>query len=193
MGRRLQAVLTFMLVAALGAGLAGCSFDWSISTDDPASTAESTDSHPEGWTLFTAEEFGYSAYFPQEPTQSRIDDGNVQGTRYSFSVDNGEDDTYAVTFCPVSEENQQKAKSFDDDQTKQLLKNMAAQLGIEESDLTFTKLANQTAAHFVTTKESNGKRFEALLLFHGKGFIMVSSADRTDQEFQEFANTFRLI
>ena len=85
------------------------------------------------------------------------------------------------------------AKSFNDDQIKQALKTMAAQLGIEESDLTFTKLANQTAAHFVTTKESNGKRFEALLLFQGKGFIMVSSADRTDQEFQEFANTFRLI
>ena len=199
MGRRLQAVLTFMLVAVLGAGLSGCSFDWSTPADDPASTSsaedslstsESTVTHPEGWKLFTSGEFGFSVYLPQEPTQSAVEKNTV----FTVSTDNDDIDTYAVTFFPVSEENQQKAKSFDDDQMKQLLEGMAEQFTINESDdIDFTKLAGHTAAHFVTTKESNGKRFEGIVIYQGKGFIMLSCVDRTDEEFQEFIDTFRLI
>ena len=190
MGRRLQAVLTFMLVAVLGAGLSGCSFDWSISADDPASTLESTDSHPEGWKLFTSGEFGFSVYFPEEPTQSSVE----QNTLFAVSTDNGDIDTYAVTFFPVSEEDQQIAKNFDDDQTKQALNDMAAQFTDKESDdITLTKFVDHTALHFVTTKESNGKRVEGILLYQGKGFIMLHCVDRTAEEFQEFAGTFRLL
>ena len=190
---RLRAVVVVMMVAVLGAGLSGCSFSWSVSGDGPSSGPESTLSHPGGWQLFTAEEFGFSVYCPQEPTRSDIDEEDAKYTRFYVSIDNGANDTYAVTFFPVSEENQQKAESYDDDQIKQLLINMTAQLNIEESDLTFTKFVDHTAAHFVTTKESNGKRFEAIMIYQGKGFIMLSCVDRTDEEFQEFADTFRLL
>ena len=187
---RLRAVVVVMMVAVLGAGLSGCSFSWSVSGDGPSSGPESTLSHPGGWQLFTAEEFGFSVYFPQEPTRSSVE----QNTVFTVSTDNGDIDTYAITFFPVSEENQQKAESYDDDQIKQLLEGLSGQFTAKESDdVTFTKFVDHTAAHFVTTKESNGKRFEAIMIYQGKGFIMLSCVDRTDEEFQEFADTFRLL